>query len=256
MPHTASSHHEDASAVTDNPTAVSEPFPTTDRNRVKRMHERGSTDRAAVFAVLDAGLLCHVAYVLDGQPYCTPTIHWREGDVLYWHGSSASRMLRHLKAGTPACLTVSHLDGLVLARSGFNHSANYRSAMCFGTARIVDDPEEKTAALLGIVNRFYPGRADDLRPISSQESKATTVVGMRIEEAAAKVRAKGVADDEEDYDHPVWAGVIPVRTVIGADQPCPRLQPGIARPEGLSSYREGARLDDVLIRMQQHYEGE
>ena len=113
-------------------------FPSATRNRIKRMHERGSYDKSAVFAILDAALLCHVAYVLDGgQPFCTPTLFWREGrDVLYWHGSSASRMLRHLKIGTPACLTVSHLDGLVLARSGFHHSANYRSAMCFGTARL------------------------------------------------------------------------------------------------------------------------
>ncbi len=124
--------------MTDSPDAVTEAFPVTPRNRIKRHPERGSYDRAAVFAILDAGLLCHVAYVLDGMPFCTPTTFWREDDVLYWHGSSASRMLRHLRVGTPACLTVSHLDGLVLARCGFNHSADYRSAMCFGTARIVE----------------------------------------------------------------------------------------------------------------------
>lgn len=239
--------------MTDNP-IVSETFPTSERNRVKRMHERGSYDHDAVFAVLDAGMLCHIAYVLDGQPYCTPTIHWREGDILYWHGSSASRMLRHLRVGTPACLTVSHLDGLVLARSGFNHSANYRSAMCFGTAAIIDDADEKARAMHGIVNRFYPGRADELRATTSQEIKATTIVGMRIEEASAKARAKGVADDEEDYGHPVWAGVIPIRTVIGPDQPCPRLHSGIARPEGLAAYSDGARLDQALIRTQHAYE--
>ncbi|MDR6870547.1 nitroimidazol reductase NimA-like FMN-containing flavoprotein (pyridoxamine 5'-phosphate oxidase superfamily) [Bosea sp. BE125] len=235
---------------------IDEAFPITGRNRVKRLHERGSYDRSAVFAILDAGLLCHVAYVLDGQPYCTPTIHWREDDVLYWHGSSASRMLRHLRAGTPACLTVSHLDGLVLARSGFNHSANYRSAICFGTARIIDDPEEKAHALLGVVNRFYPDRAETLRQTSTQETKATMVIGMRIEEASAKARAKGVGDDEEDYGHPVWAGVIPVKTVIGAEEPCPRLLPGLARPESLSAYREGARLDEALRETQRLYERE
>ncbi|MEW6641246.1 MAG: pyridoxamine 5'-phosphate oxidase family protein [Pseudomonadota bacterium] len=232
--------------MSDSPPTVSAPFPTTERNRMKRYHERGSYDRDAVFAVLDAGLLCHVAYVIDGQPYCTPTIHWREDDVLYWHGSSASRMLRHLRGGTPACLTVSHLDGLVLARSGFNHSVNYRSAMCFGTARIVDDAAAKARALNGIVDRFYPGRAATLRPTTEQEIKATTVIAMRIEDAAAKSRAKGVADDEEDYDFPVWAGVIPVRAVVGADEPCPRLMPGVTRPEGLAAYREGARLDEVF----------
>ncbi|RWP74669.1 MAG: pyridoxamine 5'-phosphate oxidase family protein [Mesorhizobium sp.] len=230
-------------------------FPTTSRNRVKRLHERGSYDHAAVFAVLDAGLLCHVAYTFDGQPYCTPTIHWREDDMLYWHGSSASRMLRNLRGGTPACLTVSHLDGLVLARSGFNHSANYRSAMCFGTARIIDEPDEKLKALAGVVDRFYPGRSETLRPISVQEAKATTVIGMRIEEASAKVRAKGVGDDEEDYGHPVWAGVIPVRMVVGAAEPCPRLLPGVERPQNLARYAEGARLDDALTQAQLAYEG-
>ncbi|MGO4642906.1 flavin-nucleotide-binding protein [Mesorhizobium sp. SEMIA 3007] len=235
---------------------VAASFPTTSRNRVKRLHERGSYDHAAVFAVLDAGLLCHVAYTFDGQPYCTPTIHWREGDMLYWHGSSASRMLRQLRGGTPACLTVSHLDGLVLARTGFNHSANYRSAMCFGTARIVDEPEEKMKALAGVVDRFYPGRSETLRPISAQEAKATMVIGMRIEEASAKVRAKGVADDEEDYGHPVWAGIIPVRTVIGAAEPCPRLLPGIERPGNLAGYAEGEGLDAALMQAQAVYEGE
>ncbi|MBZ9892399.1 pyridoxamine 5'-phosphate oxidase family protein [Mesorhizobium sp. BR1-1-3] len=239
-------------AVNDTPAS----FPTTSRNRVKRLHERGSYDHAAVFAVLDAGLLCHVAYTFDGQPYCTPTIHWREDDMLYWHGSSASRMLRNLRGGTPACLTVSHLDGLVLARSGFNHSANYRSAMCFGTARIVDEPQEKLKALAGVVDRFYPGRSETLRPISAQEAKATTVIGMRIEEASAKVRAKGVGDDEEDYGHPVWAGVIPVRMVVGAAEPCPRLMPDMERPRNLAGYAEGARLDEALTQAQRVYEGE
>lgn len=238
-------------AVNDTPAS----FPTTSRNRVKRLHERGSYDHAAVFEVLDAGLLCHVAYTFDGQPYCTPTIHWREDDMLYWHGSSASRMLRNLRDGTPACLTVSHLDGLVLARSGFNHSANYRSAMCFGTARIIDEPDEKLKALAGVVDRFYPGRSETLRPISVQEAKATTVIGMRIEEASAKVRAKGVGDDEEDYGHPVWAGVIPVRMVVGAAEPCPRLLPGVERPQNLARYAEGARLDDALTQAQLAYEG-
>ena len=228
-------------------------FPVGPRNRVRRMHERGAYDRASVFAILDAAMLCHVAYVIDGQPFCTPTIHWREGDVLYWHGSSASRMLRHLREGMPACLTVSHLDGLVLARSGFNHSVNYRSAMCFGQARLVEDADEKAAALLGIVDRFYPERAAQLRPTNRQETKATTVVRMPIEQASAKVRAKGVADDEADYAHPVWAGVIPVRTVLGADEPCPRLMPGVARPRGLAGYRKGRRLDEALAATQARY---
>lgn len=229
-------------------------YPVSPRNRVKRLHERGSFDHATVHAILDAGILCHVSYVIDGQPFCTPTIHWREGDTLYWHGSSASRMLRHLKMGTPACLTVSHLDGLVLARSGFNHSVNYRSAMCFGTARLVEEPDQKARMLAAIVDRFYPGRASTLRPNTVQEVKATTVVGMQIEEASAKVRAKGVGDDEADLALPIWAGVIPVRTVIGPAEPSRQLPEGVDRPQTLSGYSQGRDLGQALIEAQQSYE--
>jgi uncharacterized protein len=228
-------------------------FPVSERNRVKRLHERGAYDRAAVFAILDSALLCHVAYVMDGQPYCTPTMFWRDDDTLYWHGSSASRMLRHLKAGTPACLTVSHLDGLVLARSGFHHSVNYRSVMCFGTAHIVDDPALKAKALADVVDRFFPGRATALRPNHPQEVKAVTVIRMKIDEASAKVRAKNVADDEEDYALPIWAGVIPVKTVIGAEEPCPRLVEGVAIPANLAAYREGRVLDEAFLETQRVY---
>lgn len=229
-------------------------FPVSPRNRIKRMHERGSYDKDAVFAILDAGLLCHVSYVIEGQPFCTPTLFWREGETLYWHGSSASRMLRHLKVGTPACLTVSHLDGLVLARSGFHHSVNYRSAMCFGTAHLIEDEVEKRRALEHLVDRFYPGRTATLRPINPQEFKATTVIRMDIDEASAKVRAKTVADDEEDYALPLWAGVIPVAQMVGAEEPCPRLIPGTARPDNLSAYSPGRRLDEVFTEMQRFYE--
>lgn len=229
-------------------------YPVTDRNRVKRLHERGSYDRAAVHAILDAALLCHVSYVIDGQPYCTPTLFWREGDRLYWHGSSASRMLRHLKTGTPVCLTVSHLDGLVLARSGFNHSANYRAAMCFGTARIIDDAEEKAVAMRAVIDRFYPGRSARLRPITAQEAKATTIIGMEIEQASAKVRAKGVGDDEADFDLPIWAGVIPVRTVLGDVEPCSRLVGGVEQPPELALYPSGTTLDQSLLGAQRAYQ--
>lgn len=229
-------------------------YPTTPRNRVKRVHDRGSYDRAAVHAILDAGMLCHVAYVIDGLPYCTPTIHWRVGDWLYWHGSSASRMLKSQKAGVPVCVTVSHLDGLVLARSGFNHSANYRSVMCFGTARIIDAAEQKAAALHAVVDRFYPGRSAALRQIDPQEAKATMVIGMQIEEASAKVRADGVNDEAADYGLPIWAGVVPVTTVIGAAEPCPQVMSGVERPAHLAAYAEGLRLDEVFTQMQARYE--
>lgn len=221
-------------------------YGTDRRNQVKRRHDRGFYDHATVHRLLDAAALCHVAYVVDGQPYCTPTLFWREGTRLYWHGSSASRMLRNLAEGEPACLTVTHFDSLVLARCGFNHSADYRSVMAFGHARLVADPDEKRRALVMMVDRFFPGRTAQLRATTGQEIKATTVVTMEIERAAAKIRAKGVADDEEDYALPVYAERIPLRTVIGAPEPCPRLLPEVARPAGLAGYRAGRPLEEAL----------
>ncbi len=221
-------------------------YPLSDVNRVKRLHERGAYDRATVHAILDAAALCHIAYVVDSQPYCTPTLFWREGDRLYWHGSSASRMLRNQSEAEPVCLTVSHLDSLVLARSGFNHSVDYRSAMAFGHARIVDDPEEKIRALAAMIDRFYPGRWATLRAATQQEIKATRVIGMTIEQASAKIRAKGIGDDEADYPLPIWAERVPVKTMVGAPEPCARLVPGVERPAGLAGYREGRPLEDAL----------
>jgi nitroimidazol reductase NimA-like FMN-containing flavoprotein (pyridoxamine 5'-phosphate oxidase superfamily) len=215
-------------------------------NRVKRRPDRGHYDHETVHALLDAAALCHVSYVIDGQPYCTPTLFWREGSRLYWHGSSASRMLRNLSSGEPACLTVTHLDSLVLARSGFNHSADYRSVMVFGRAILVSDPAEKRHALTMMVDRFFPGRTARLRPISAQEFKATTVVTMAIERASAKIRAKGVGDDEEDYLLPIYAERLPVRTVIGDPEPCPRLLAGVTRPEELEGYRQGRPLEAAV----------
>ncbi|PWC38930.1 pyridoxamine 5'-phosphate oxidase family protein [Azospirillum sp. TSO22-1] len=226
---------------------MSDAYPVTDRNRVKRLHERGRYDHASVHAILDAAMLCHIAYVIDGQPYCTPTAFWRVGGHLYWHGSSASRMLRTQRDGLPVCLTVTHLDSLVLARSGFNHSVDYRSAMCFGTARVVDDPAAKARALDSMIDRFYPGRAAELRPSTEQELKATMVVGMEIEEASAKVRSKGIGDDEADYALPIYAVRFPVAQVIGAGEPCPRLPAGVAVPPGLAGFTPGRRLDDVML---------
>jgi nitroimidazol reductase NimA-like FMN-containing flavoprotein (pyridoxamine 5'-phosphate oxidase superfamily) len=221
-------------------------YPVADVNRVRRLHERGSYDRVTIHAILDASALCHIAYVVGGQPICTPTLFWREGERLYWHGSNASRMLESQSQGAPVCLTVSHLDGLVLARSGFNHSADYRSVMAFGHARVLDDPAEKERALTAMIERFYPGRSRLLRANSAQELKATRVVGMTIERASAKIRAKGIGDDEEDYALPIYAERIPVRTVLGAPEPCARLLAGVERPSGISGYREGRPLEDAL----------
>ncbi|MFV0280634.1 MAG: pyridoxamine 5'-phosphate oxidase family protein [Rhodoblastus sp.] len=221
-------------------------YPLDDTNRVRRRHDRGFYDHATTHALLDAAALCHVAYVIDGQPYCTPTLFWREGSRLYWHGSSASRMLRNLSEGEPACLTATHLDAFVLARSGFNHSIDYRSVMAFGRARLLSDPQAKARALVMMVDRLFPRRSAQLRATSDQEIKATSVVYMDIEKASAKIRAKGVADDEEDYELPVYAERLPVNTTIGAPEPCPRLRSGVARPENLSPYRTGRKLEDAL----------
>lgn len=228
--------------------AVKSPaYPVTKQNRVKRRHDRGFYDQETVHALLDAAMLCHVSYVIEGLPYCTPTLFWREGTTLYWHGSSASRMLRNQSAGQPACLTVTHLDSIVLARCGFNHSADYRSVMAFGNARLIDDPAEKAAALVAMVDRFFPERTARLRQSTALEIKATSVVAMEIDRASAKIRAKGVVDDEEDYALPIYAERLPVRTVIGEAEPCPRLMPGVGRPETLAGYAAGRSLEDALI---------
>lgn len=221
-------------------------YPVGPVNRVKRRHDRGFYDHDTVHRLLDAAALAHVAYVIDGRPFCTPTLFWREGTRLYWHGSSASRMLRNLSSGEPACVTVTQLDSLILARSGFNHSADYRSVMAFGTARLVEDAEEKARALTMMVDRFFPGRTAGLRPTTAKEIKATAVIVMEIEHASAKIRAKGVADDEEDYALAVYAERLPVHSVIGAPEPCPRLVSGVARPDALALYREGRPLDEAL----------
>ncbi|MBZ7926702.1 pyridoxamine 5'-phosphate oxidase family protein [Ensifer adhaerens] len=221
-------------------------YPVDTVNRVKRRHDRGFYDHETVHRLLDAAALAHVAYVIDGQPFCTPTLFWREGRHLYWHGSSASRMLRNLSAGEPACLTVTHLDSLVLARSGFNHSADYRSVMAFGTARLVENQTEKLRALTMMVDRFFPDRTATLRPSTVQEIKATAVIVMEIERASAKIRSKGLVDDEEDYDLPVYAERLPVHTVLGAPERCSRLNTSIVRPATLSPYRAGRSLDEAL----------
>lgn len=226
--------------------AAAPAYPIDQINRVKRRHDRGFYDHATVHALLDAGVLCHVSYVIDGQPYCTPTLYWREGTRLYWHGSSASRMLRNLSKGEPACLTVTQLDSLVLARCGFNHSADYRSVMAFGQAKLVTDPAEKERALVMMVDRFFPHRTAQLRASTGQEIKATSVIVMEIERASAKIRARGVVDDDEDYALPIYAERLPIRTVLGDPEPCPRLLPGVERPAELGAYQGGRLLEEAL----------
>ena len=214
-------------------------FPPTEHTRIKRLHQRAHYDRETVHAILDAGLICHIGYVIDGQPYVTPTMYWRHEDRVYWHGSSASKMLRHLQSGPRISFTVALMDGLVLARSGFHSSVNYRTVMAYGNAELVSDPAAKLTALEDMMERIVPGRWPDLKPPTPQELKATTVVSMELEEVAAKVRDGGANDEPEDIALDVWAGVVPVTTVLGAPIDNPDLRPGIAVPENLKQIRFG-----------------
>src|SRR5271156_5535249 len=185
-------------------------FTPTERTQVKRLPKRGKYDRETVHKILDQGFVCHVGFSVDGQPFVIPTNYGRTGDVLYLHGSAASRMLRTLSGGVAVCVTVTHLDGLVLARSAFHHSVNYRSVVILGTARLVEDPAEKMEALRLFTEHVMKGRWDDVRQPTEQELKATIVLALPLEEVSAKVRTGGPIDDEADYALPVWAGVLPL----------------------------------------------
>ena len=187
----------------------------TPRTRVVREPHRGKYDRETVNQILDEGLVCHIGFVVDGQPYVIPTIYGRDGNVLYLHGSAASRMLRNLQQGIPVCVTVTLLDGLVLARSVFNHSMNYRSVVILGTAKLVDDPAEKVAALRAVSEHIVRGRWDDARQPNEKELKQTSVLRIPIEEFSAKVRVGPPIDDQEDYAFPAWAGVLPLEMKAG-----------------------------------------
>ena len=209
----------------------SNPMPTP-RTRVVRESDRGVYDRDTINRILDEGFLCHVGFIADGQPFVIPTSYGRNGDVLYIHGSAASRMLRNLDRGIPVCVTVTLLDGLVLARSVFNHSMNYRSVVILGTATLIDNPEEKLKALLALSEHILPGRWDDSRQPNEKELKATSVLRIPIEEFSAKVRVGPPIDDEPDYSFPTWAGVIPLDTTVGTpirDERCQRELPEYLR---------------------------
>src|SRR5262249_11628828 len=219
--------------------AMREILPTP-RTRVVRLPKRAAYDRATIEAILDEGLICHVGFALDGQPYVIPTTYGRIGDRLYVHGSAASRMLEPLEAGVPACVTVTLLDGLVLARSAFHHSMNYRSVVLLGTARPVTGEAERLAALEAIVEHVLRGRWADIRWPTEQELKATAVLWLPIEEASAKIRTGPPIDDEEDHALPCWAGVLPLGLTPSAPVPDPRLAPGIAPPPAVLAYRRSS----------------
>jgi nitroimidazol reductase NimA-like FMN-containing flavoprotein (pyridoxamine 5'-phosphate oxidase superfamily) len=222
-------------------------FATTERTRVRRHPERAGYDRDTVYAILDAALLCHIGYVIDGLPYVTPTLFWREGERLYWHGSSASRMLRARREGIPVCLTVSHIDGLVLGRCAFRHSLNYRAVMAFGTAGAVEDEAAKEAGLNGFIERLYPGRTRLMRPITAQELKATMLISMAIEEVSAKIRADGPLDLEADHTADCWAGVIPIAQRLDGAVGDRRVPPRGSREAEIGHLADGARFDDILL---------
>lgn len=201
----------------------------SDRTRLRRTPEKAAHDKATIHAILDAGPVAHVGYILNGAPHVTPTLQWRIGDHVYWHGSAASRLLRAID-GAPVCLTVTLTDGLLLARSGFEHSINYRCAMLFGTARAVTDPAEKESHIKAMMDQMFPGRWPLLRPMSEQEMKATALLTMPIDEASAKISAGMPADPAEDRTWPVWAGIIPIVTTLGAPEPAPDCVPGTQPP--------------------------
>jgi len=197
------------------------------RARVRRLADRAAYDHDTIAAILDAGVVAHLGFVVDDQPYVIPMLHARVGTAIYIHGSPASRALRALGAGAPACLTVTHLDGFVLARSAFHHAINYRSVVVLGRAVAVTDPAEKMAALEAFMERVTPGRWAEVRPPDARELKATAVLRLDLEEASVKLRAGGPGDDASDLGSPAWAGVVPLRVTAGLPEDATDLDPGI-----------------------------
>ena len=212
-------------------------FPQTARTKLKRLPKRGHFDRETVYGILDEGFICHVGFAIDAQPFVIPTGYGRVGDKLYIHGSQASRMLRSLAGGINVCVTVTIVDGLVLARSAFHHSMNYRSVVVFGRATLVDDPQEKMKALVALSEHIVRGRWDDVRGPNDEEIKLTTVLCLPLEEASAKIRTGPPLDDEEDYALPVWAGVVPLKLVAGEPVKDPLLSSEIAVPDYAAHYK-------------------
>jgi nitroimidazol reductase NimA-like FMN-containing flavoprotein (pyridoxamine 5'-phosphate oxidase superfamily) len=212
-------------------------MPSKSRTTVRRKPERGIYDRPTIHAILDAGFICHAGFVEDGQPFVIPTLYARVEDRLYLHGSPRSRILQPVEQGLPLCITVTHVDGLVLARSTFHHSLNYRSVMILGSGRVVADPAEKEAALAALVDHIVPGRSAAVRGPSTKELKATQVLAVPLLESSAKVRTGPPQDDDGDYGLPIWAGVLPLRQEVLQPIADPRLAADIPLPEHLRRYR-------------------
>jgi nitroimidazol reductase NimA-like FMN-containing flavoprotein (pyridoxamine 5'-phosphate oxidase superfamily) len=208
----------------------------SERTTVRRLPDRGSYGRAEAEAVLDEALICHIGFVVDGQPYVIPTIHARDGGTIYVHGSPASRMLRTLRGGIEVCLTVTIVDGLVVARSAFHHSMNYRSVVVLGRAVEIADLRSKASALEAITNHVLAGRWDEVRPVTDKELRSTTVLALRLAEASVKTRTGPPLDDDDDYGLPIWAGVVPLTIVPGRPVPDPRLISGVGVPLSVANY--------------------
>lgn len=215
---------------------MSEIIARTERTKVKRQPQRGVYERETIYSILDEGFVCHVGFSVEGQIYVIPTGYARIGDSLLIHGSSASRMMRNLEGGIDVCVTVTLIDGLVLARSAFHHSVNYRSIVIFGRAQSVEGEDEKFRALRAFTEHIVPNRWDEVRLPNSKELKATTVLRLPIEEASAKIRTGNPVDDAEDYDLPVWAGVIPLKIKADAPQDDSQLKAGITAPDYVLDY--------------------
>ena len=216
---------------------MSDSFAVTERTRVVRESNRAVYDRDAIYKILDEAFVCHVGFSLEGQPYVIPTMFACVGEALYLHGSAASRMLRGATGGLPVCITVTLLDGLILARSVFNHSMNYRSVVALGKATLISDPAEKLAALQAFTEKLIPGRWHDARQPNEQEMKATSILKLPLTEVSAKVRTGGVEDDAADYAFPVWAGVIPLRLVADAPVRDERCDPSFPTPAYAANFR-------------------
>ncbi|HWD45425.1 MAG TPA: pyridoxamine 5'-phosphate oxidase family protein [Actinomycetota bacterium] len=214
-------------------------YQPTERTKLRRLPERGAYDRQTVHAILDEGFICHVGFVVDGQPFVIPTGYARVGDTIYLHGSSGSRL--GLRPGMDVCVTVTLLDGLVLARSAFHHSMNYRSVMAIGRTRGITDPEEKDAALAALVEHIVPGRSAEVRPGDRRELAATAVLALPLDEVSAKVRTGDPKDEDEDYDLPYWAGVLPLALEPGPPVPDPLLKPGIPVPPHVTAWTRNGR---------------
>jgi len=215
---------------------MSDSFVVSERTRVVREANRAVYDREAIYKILDEGFVCHVGFVVDAQPFVIPTMFARVGDAIYFHGSAASRMLRGASSGLPVCVTVTLADGLVLARSVFNHSMNYRSVVALGTATLIGEPAEKLAALRAFTEKLIPGRWEDARQPNEKELKATSILKLPLTEVSAKVRTGGVEDDAEDYALQVWAGIIPLRLVADAAIRDERCDAGIPMPAYAKNY--------------------